>query len=53
MSIWAKLGIGLAWGALCVNAGVNPFVSFSEFLVVGLPPIWVALLVRQWKDSSH
>lgn len=25
MSIWAKAGLGLAWGVLCVGAGLNPF----------------------------
>lgn len=45
VSIWMKVGVGLAWGVLCVGAGVNPFVSFLELLVVCLPPFCVALRV--------
>jgi hypothetical protein len=45
VSIWTKAGIGLAWGVLCVGAGINPFMSYLEFLVVSLPPFCVALRV--------
>ena len=45
MSIWTKVGLGLAWGVLCVGAGVNPFMSFLELLVVCLPPFCIALRV--------
>lgn len=47
MSIWTKAGLGLAWGVFCVSAGVNPFMSFPEFLMVSLPPFCVALRARR------